>query len=245
MTTKIHEHRTMNETLTGTLDTVAGGLASEALRRPEIVKALESAKYAMSIVVTDAASRQMATGALLEVQRGIKAVTEARKPLKIAMVRISEAVKSRFGPIEGLLTEAVEYLEQQVKSSLEAERRASEEARDAEAARVRAAEEAARQGEGGSGAKAPPPAQRYIPPVETQVKAGPQGSVHLTHTLEVLAEDFSKIPAALLQLDTAAARGWAQDMIRRGVIVVPKDGTEVRVNGLVLRYRTDLAKRVG
>jgi hypothetical protein len=244
MTTRIGIERTTDEAIVSTLDTVAAGLAVRALARPEIAKAMERARYALSIVVTDAASLTMATGALLDLQAGTKRLAESKKPLAVAINSIKAAVAEKFAGYEEPVAEAVKYLSEQVKAYLEAERKASEVARAAESARLRAAEEAARQGDGEGGPPAPPPAQRYIPPTVTQVKAGPQGSVHLTHTLEIVAEDFSRIPETMLQLDAAAARGWAQDQIRKGLLDVPKDGTEVRVIGLVLKYRTDLAKRV-
>lgn len=222
-----------------------GMAALDALDRPEVVRAGESAKYALSIVVTDEVSRQSAAGQLLILAAGRKAIAEGKKPLAAIVARIRTVIAERFNAAEASIIEAEKYLSAQVTASLLAERSASEAARNLEAARVRAAEDAARQAVESGKPVPPPPVQRYIPPVDTNVKTGEAGSVHLTHTLEIVAEDFSKIPETLLQLDAAAARGWANDMIKRGLLTVPKDGTEVRAGGLMLRYRAGLAKVAG
>jgi len=224
------------------ISTVAENMAAAALSSPDIKAAVDAAPYAMSIVVTDEESKQAAVAALVELQRGVKAAAEGKKPITAAIKRINAVVSEQYEAVLGPVAGAVAYLENQIKTRMLAEE--AEKRRLARAEEIRQAEARKRAIEAErSGRPAPPPVpQRFIEEVRTTAKAD-GGRVSMSHRLKVEIANVHEVNPDFLVL----APGVAAEMTRRvasGQVEVPKDGTKVYFSGLQLWYEPVLSKVV-
>lgn len=238
------------------------GMALTALTgSPDIDAAVDAAKYAISIVVTDAISAQQADEALVRLARGSKALDAAKKPLTSLTTRIRDAINGTFSPKANTIAQASDYLREQKRGWLLAEQRKADEARrkaDAEAARIaredadrRFREEQARREAAAAGLPAPtpdpvddaPPAQEYVPSVATKSKTGDGGGTHMTTDIrEADIEDASQCPLSWLSLNKRDALLGAKAALAAGDVECNKrDGASFVFRGVRFTYRSDIA----
>lgn len=215
----------------------ASAMSVAALNNHDVERAVAVAGDVLTIVVTDEESKGAAVAALLALQRGVKALDAGKQPISAAVRKFNDTVAAEFAVKSDPIKQAIGYLDAQVKAylreqMLERERVARREEAKAAKAAAAAADPGASVG--------PPPVITFVEPVATNLRSD-DGRVSMSHVLKVELANQYEVPEGLLEL-TPAARKWVADRIKRGDVMVRKDGTPVVVDGIKVWYEPVLSK---
>lgn len=214
----------------------ASAMASSALDNGDIERAVSVAGDVLAIVVTDESSKAEAVSAMLELQRGIKAIDAGKRPIADAIRKFNNTVAEAFGAKSAPIKAAIAYLDAQVKAYLREQMLERERVARREEARAAAAAAAAAAG----AAPEPPPVITFVEPVATNIRSG-DGRVSMSHVLKVELVNQYEVPDGLLEL-SPAARKYVAEHIKRGDVMVRKDGTPVTYCGMKVWYEPVLSK---
>lgn len=201
-------------------------VALATLNDTKLAEALDTARYAMSVVVHDAETQEQASKMTLAILAGKKVLTEKKKPLAGAIKAASDMLANVFRTPESALKAAEDYLDRQLldyKLKLEREARAAQakveqerlerERQEREAEAKRRAEAAAAEAAGRPAP--PPPAPKppapvaYVPPAVMQTRTE-GGTVSIAWRLKCEMVAPREVPEDWLVLDAAQARAWGQ-----------------------------------
>lgn len=197
-----------------------------------IREATEEAAYALSIVVTDAASCKRANEALVRIARGTKAIESGRKPLTQKIDAAKRVVMDYVKVLAKPLEDADAYLQQQVKA-FNAKVAAEQERERVERERMLA--EAAKAG-------GPPPVVRSTAPTAPPTGHVEGGSTNIVYRVEVELVNPHDAPEQLLILGPGA-KDWAEAQIVAGNVDLPKvEGNETVHRGIRIRWATTVRK---
>ena len=232
-------------------------VALATLEDAKLMEALDTAKYAMSVVVHDAETMEQASKMTLAILAGKKALAEKKKPLSVTLKSAADMLASVFRPHETALKAAGEYLDEQIlqhKLKLDREARAAaakaeqerlereRQEREAEAKRkaeAAAAEAAGRPAPPPPAPKPPAPVPYSAPPVvQTRTEAG---TVSLTWRLKCEMVNPREVPEDWLTLDAAQARAWGQSHAAEEGLL-KQEGSSVVCRGVRYWYEPDTHK---
>ena len=232
-------------------------IALATLNDTKLAGALETARYATSVVVHDAETMEQASKMTLAIVAGKKALAEKKRPLAGAIKAASDMLQSVFRPAEDALKGSGEYLDNQIlqhklkldreakaaAAKLEQERLERErQEREAEAKRkaeAAAAEAAGRPAPPPPAPKPPAPIPYSAPPaIQTRTEAG---TVSLTWRLKCEMVNPREVPEDWLTLDAAQARAWGQaHAAEEGLL--KQEGSSVVCRGVRYWYEPDTHK---